>query len=331
MTAPILAFFSNKGGVGKTSLVYHLAWMYAELGWTVVAADLDPQANLTASCLGEDSLEELRGGPSERSTIYNAIEPLLSGVGDLETPVGLTLAPRLHLLASRLELSGYEDDFSREWLGCLEGTERAFRVTTSLWRSLQRASAAVSADLVLVDLSPHLGAINRAALIASDHIIFPVAPDLHSVRSLQTLGTVLRKWREEWQARIGQSPPTAQPLPTGSMHPAGYVVHLQRLYMGAPLAIHRRSMESIPSVYARSILGRDTMVTRPDADPNCLGTVRRYGSLLQLSQEARKPMFHLKASDGAIGAHAKAVLDARRELETLARRIAAASWDRPPS
>ena len=31
MTVPVLTFFNNKGGVGKTSLVYHLACMYAEL------------------------------------------------------------------------------------------------------------------------------------------------------------------------------------------------------------------------------------------------------------------------------------------------------------
>ena len=38
-----LAFFNNKGGVGKTTLVYHLAWMLAEMNLSVVAADLDPQ------------------------------------------------------------------------------------------------------------------------------------------------------------------------------------------------------------------------------------------------------------------------------------------------
>jgi chromosome partitioning protein len=49
MTIPIIAFFNNKGGVGKTSLVYHLAWMYRDLGLRVLAADFDPQANLTTS------------------------------------------------------------------------------------------------------------------------------------------------------------------------------------------------------------------------------------------------------------------------------------------
>ena len=54
-----IAFFNNKGGVGKTSLVYHLAWMYAELGLSVIAADLDPQANLTSMFIDEDQLATL--------------------------------------------------------------------------------------------------------------------------------------------------------------------------------------------------------------------------------------------------------------------------------
>ncbi len=56
MTVPVLTFFNNKGGVGKTSLVYHLSWMFAEIGIRVLAVDLDPQANLTAAFLDEDQL-----------------------------------------------------------------------------------------------------------------------------------------------------------------------------------------------------------------------------------------------------------------------------------
>lgn len=62
-----IAFFNNKGGVGKTSLVYHLAWMYADRGLRVLVADLDPQANLTAMFIDDDRLKPLveknRGHP----------------------------------------------------------------------------------------------------------------------------------------------------------------------------------------------------------------------------------------------------------------------------
>ena len=32
MSVPVLTFFNNKGGVWKTSLVYHLAWMMSAIG-----------------------------------------------------------------------------------------------------------------------------------------------------------------------------------------------------------------------------------------------------------------------------------------------------------
>ena len=58
-TIPVLTFFNNKGGVGKTSLVYHVSWMLSEIRPTVLVVDLDPQANLTAAFLGETRLERL--------------------------------------------------------------------------------------------------------------------------------------------------------------------------------------------------------------------------------------------------------------------------------
>ena len=75
-----VAFFNNKGGVGKTSLVYHLAWMLRELGRRVVAADLDPQANLTGMFLDETGLERLwRDG--NQGTIDEGVAPLFEGTG----------------------------------------------------------------------------------------------------------------------------------------------------------------------------------------------------------------------------------------------------------
>ena len=73
-----IAFFNNKGGVGKTTLVYHLAWMYAELGFSVVAADLDPQANLSAVFLREDRLEGCGLTRSSRQH-SGAVSPILRG------------------------------------------------------------------------------------------------------------------------------------------------------------------------------------------------------------------------------------------------------------
>jgi hypothetical protein len=58
-------------------------------------------------------------------------------------------------------------------------------------------------------------------------------------------------------------------------------------------------------------------------DPNKLAVLRPYRSLLAMAQEARKPMFHLKPADGAIGAHLQAAEDARKDFESLAKAIVA--------
>lgn len=75
-----IAFFNNKGGVGKTSLVYHLAWMYADRGLRVLVADLDPQANLTAMFIDDDRLIDLwEGKPG--NTVVDSLKPLVERTG----------------------------------------------------------------------------------------------------------------------------------------------------------------------------------------------------------------------------------------------------------
>lgn len=60
----------------------------------------------------------------------------------------------------------------------------------------------------------------------------------------------------------------------------------------------------------------------PESDPNCLGSLKHCRSLMPMAMEARKPIFHLKPVDGAIGAHTYAVRDCGEDFRKLAKRIA---------
>ncbi len=82
MSVPVLTFFNNKSGVGKISLVYHLAWMLSDMGYRVLACDLDPQANLTAAFLDEDHLGTLWNDESDTAakTILQCVRPPPSNV-----------------------------------------------------------------------------------------------------------------------------------------------------------------------------------------------------------------------------------------------------------
>ena len=314
----LVAFFNNKGGVGKTSLVYHLAWMYSGLGRNVVAADLDPQANLTSLFIDHDSLEPLWEGQG-RTTVYGALEPLLEGVGDIGSPHLVERGPGLHLVVGGLKLAAAEDEISGQWPGCLDRKPRAFRVVSALWRVLRRAAVQAEADLVLVDVGPNLGALNRAALVAADYVVVPLAPDLYSLHGLRNLGPTLRDWREQWAERRPRNPVADLALPAGAMRPLGYVVMQHAIRQDRPVMAYQRWMDRIPGVYSREVCSQDpqSALTVSD-DPNCLAILRHYRSLMPMAQEARKPIFALEPADGAIGGHARAVRDCYRDFRALA-------------
>jgi hypothetical protein len=58
-----------------------------------------------------------------------------------------------------------------------------------------------------------------------------------------------------------------------------------------------------------------------DLDGHCLGLLKHYRSLMPMAMEARKPVFQLKAADGAIGAHNASVKDCEKDFRALAEAI----------
>jgi cellulose biosynthesis protein BcsQ len=316
-----VAFFNNKGGVGKTSLVYHTAWMFAELGYRVLAVDLDPQSNLSIMSLPVERLEELWPDGEHRETVHGAIAPLFGGTGDVRSGHIEQLTERLGLLVGDLALSRIEDDLSTEWPRCLEGRERAFRVTTAFWRVIKEASDRHQADVVLLDVGPNLGAINRAALVASGHVVVPVAPDLFSLQGLKNLGPTLRQWRATWSEALNRAPGILAPLPGGEMSPVGYVLmqHVERL--GSPTKAYEKWNVRLPAVYRESVLGAQAPNPAGE-DHNQIYRIKHYRSLMPMAMEARKPMFALLPADGAVGAHQASVRACFGDFETLVREIA---------
>ena len=319
-----IVFFNNKGGVGKTSLVYHLAWMYADLGLSVVAVDLDPQANLTSMFLDEDRLEQVWSNSEHLETIFGAIRPLLEGTGDVVAAHVESITDNLGLIVGDLDLSSAEDELSSQWSDCLDRKPRAFRVLSTFWRTMELAALERKASLILMDVGPNLGAINRAALIGAQHVTIPLAPDLYSLQGLRNLGPTLRRWRSEWRERRSRNPISNLSLPTGDMAPVGYVVMQHAVRLDRPVKAYDRWMQRIPGEYCRSVLDEQPSKTlmRVDADPNCVARLKHYRSLMPLAQDAHKPIFRLTAADGALGGHAKAVQNCYRDFFSVAREIA---------
>ena len=322
MSIPVLTFFNNKGGVGKTSLVYHLAWMFSEMGKRIVAIDLDPQANLTSAFLPEDQLEvlwDVETTSGFAGTIYQCVNPLTE-VGDILDPETKQINPRLWLIAGDLGLAGFEDFLSQEWPRSLGSGNlyRPFRMLSAFWQISQLAARKHNADLILADVGPNLGAINRSALIGSDHVVIPLAADLFSLQGLRNLGPTLRAWRADWKRRVENWPQPAFALPAGSMQTEGYIVQQHTERLSRPVKAYDKWAARIPSVYRSSVLDVAAENVAPESDAYCLARLKHYRSLVPMAQEVRKPIFQLTSADGAIGSHSYAVTEARTHFRALA-------------
>ncbi|MGD9485333.1 AAA family ATPase [Streptomyces sp. TRM70308] len=335
-----IALFNNKGGVGKTTLTYHLAHMIRRLGLSVLAVDLDPQANLTSMCLEETEIEELWENPSELidqgavppglpgtgrvksgQTIADAVRPILEGTGDIAAVRPALLEPGLWLLPGSLDLSRFEDKLSNEWSRAYAGDVAAIRTSTSFHRIIERARQDVAADVVLIDVGPNLGAINRAALISADSVLMPLAADLFSLKGLSNLGPTLRKWRGDWQTLVLPRVPHSISAPRAEMRPLGYVIMQPEMRLDRPVKAYQRWLERIPWVYAAAVLN-EAPPAHPD-DRHRIATLRNYRSLMPLAHDARKPMFDLRPADGALGSTQQYVKTCFKEFQGLARTVLA--------
>jgi cellulose biosynthesis protein BcsQ len=247
---------------------------------------------------------------------------VLDGTGSILTPSLEHITDTLALIACDLSLSKYEQELSQEWPKCLDRNPRAFLVTAAFWQLMQRGSAEIAADIILADVGANLGAINRATMVATDYVVVPLSPDLFSLQGLENLGPTLREWRENWTQRLERAPEQVKPLPRGGMLPIGYIVLQHSVRLDRPVSAYEKWIYRIPQKYHQVVKADDCIPQSIETDAESIAQLKHYRSLMPMAQEARKPIFHLKPADGAIGSHMAAVQNVRNDFEELARNIA---------
>lgn len=149
--------------------------------------------------------------------------------------------------------------------------ERALDVTTALDLLSNLAAERVGADVIMIDVGPSLGALNRAALLACDHVIVPLAPDLFSLQGLENVGPTLREWRSDWQMvreRNLAGKPQAS-YPPHEFLPLGYIMQQHLARLDRPASAYAEWAEQIPRFFREKVLGEDRPSRRlgTDRDP----------------------------------------------------------------
>lgn len=163
----VIAFYSLKGGVGKTAAAFNIAYLASQSGLRTVLWDLDPQGASSWYLGGAKSVEARK------------LAPLMKG----KTPIGKHLCesqyPRLDFIPSHTSFRQFDvrlDDRSED--------EPSF----SDWLS------ALSEDtsLVILDCPPSMSNLAEEVLKVSDAVFVPVIPTWLSLNSWNQLASFVK-------------------------------------------------------------------------------------------------------------------------------------------
>lgn len=219
----VISVFNNKGGVGKTTLTYHIGHALSELGNKVLMIDADPQCNLTIYSIEEDVIHEIweredgfidEGFESTKSSLspndftrinsttrslHYIVKPTEEGTGDLELlPPPHMITPSLDIIPGRLSLHLFEEKIAGRWTDLYRGEPLALRTITKIRELAEKYSEMHGYDYVIVDTSPSLGALNKSIISTVDGFFIPALPDLFSLYGIKNIGKALSSWKEEF-------------------------------------------------------------------------------------------------------------------------------------
>jgi cellulose biosynthesis protein BcsQ len=213
----IISVFNNKGGVGKSTLTYHIGNSLAELGHRVLMIDLDPQCNLTICAMMEEDLHRiweeedsfiddyetaLQSYPNVIQlprSIHFILKPAEDGIsepGDLPPPYHI--GENIDLLPGRLSLHRYENKIAERWSGVYQGDNLSIRTVTNIRNLCQKYAEIKGYDYILIDTSPSLGILNKVIISTVDGFFIPAQPDMFSLYGIRNIGNALQLWQREF-------------------------------------------------------------------------------------------------------------------------------------
>jgi chromosome partitioning protein len=159
----VISIANQKGGVGKTTTATNLSAGLAIRGYRTLLVDLDSQANATMTFLSSDMLKL-------------TLADVLVGAADKGLPLNDAIygssIDRLDIAAAHIRMAMLDrqtqiDDYYR----------------------LKKALRSVEGDydFAIIDCPPSLGAPLTQALIASTHVLVPVAAQYYPLEGVQDL------------------------------------------------------------------------------------------------------------------------------------------------
>lgn len=185
-----VSLINMKGGVGKTTLAFNLAWYGAwRANLRVLAVDLDPQSNLSQYFMGaEKYVERLEAG---KPTIVDVFEQFSSPKASSGSPKPIDPKDVIH------PLRAWNDGSSLDLIPARLELAWTLKNPTEKAHLLPLFLSKVSDwyDLILIDCPPTESILTAAAYRSSRYVAVPVRPEFLATIGLPLLARSIEEFK----------------------------------------------------------------------------------------------------------------------------------------
>lgn len=187
-----------KGGVGKTTLAFHLATYLARES-SVLVVDLDHQSSLSIVLMGGQAWAQASAGRRTSNAIFESFCNRKSPMPGREIvhrnplhqrDTRYNFYPNLDLIPAQFELDDTEIEMASTTIGSHTLSDWEKRTLLSEW--LDSADICDSYDYVVFDCPPATKLVSQNAIAASAHFVVPVIPDAMSTRGVTHFRQLVR-------------------------------------------------------------------------------------------------------------------------------------------
>ncbi len=345
----VISVFNNKGGVGKTTLTFHIAHALSEMGNRVLMMDADPQCNLTIYSVDQEkihdiwekedcfidegfesskndlSLEDFVKMNSEPRSLHYLLKPTEEGTGELENvPPPFELTNNLDIVPGRLTLHLYEEKIAGRWTDVYRGEPLAIRTITKIRNLAEIYAEKYDYDYVIIDTSPSLGAMNKVVISTVDGFFIPAAPDLFSLYGIRNIGKALSAWKSEFDVIYKLiSAGKRHSFPDNFVTFLGYTIYNAKKYAGVnnnwDLAhAHLNYAQQIPDTIKKHIqpkLREHLPENQLDTPIGGTSVMHTHNTFPSMAQHYHAPMWNVPALDIIEDEHINTLRGARTKYE----------------